>query len=80
MVRRKIGILCLQETKWVEEKAKEVEPYGHKLWYIGKDETKNRLGIVVAKELREDVNDIRRKGDRIRVYAPQIDLDATSKQ
>ena len=31
MVRRKIGILCLQETKWVEEKAKEVELYGHKL-------------------------------------------------
>ena len=37
--------MCLQETKWVGEKAKEVEPYGYKLWYTGKDKTKNRVEI-----------------------------------
>ena len=57
--------MCLQETKWVGEKAKEVEPYGYKLWYTGKDKTKNGVGIIVAKDLRDDVVEVRRKGDRI---------------
>ena len=92
---RRISILCLQETKWVGEKAKEVEPYGYKLWYTGKDKTKNGVGIIVAKDLRDDVVEVRRKGDRIlliklvlgddifnviSVYTPQIGLDAVSKQ
>ena len=35
MRRRKINIMCLQETKWVGQKAKEVAPWGYKLWYSG---------------------------------------------
>ena len=30
---RKINILCLQETKWVGEKVKDID--GYKLWYTG---------------------------------------------
>ena len=30
---RKINILCLQETKWVGEKSKDID--GYKLWYTG---------------------------------------------
>ena len=33
--RRRVNIACLQETKWVGEKAKEVEGTRFKLWYTG---------------------------------------------
>ena len=34
-IRRRINILCVQETKWKGQKAKEVEDIGFKLWYTG---------------------------------------------
>jgi exonuclease III len=33
MIRRRVNILCVQETKWKGQKAKEVEDTGFKLWY-----------------------------------------------
>jgi hypothetical protein len=30
-----VDILCVQETKWMGQKAKEVEDTGFKLWYTG---------------------------------------------
>ena len=33
LYRRKISITCVQETKWVESKARIVD--GYKLWYSG---------------------------------------------
>ena len=38
MVRRKINFMCLQETKWTSEKAKELDNSGFKLWYTGKSD------------------------------------------
>ncbi|KAL4359122.1 hypothetical protein AHAS_Ahas08G0045800 [Arachis hypogaea] len=37
MIRRKINIMCLQETKWVGAKARELDTSGFKLWYTRKD-------------------------------------------
>ena len=34
-IRRRVNILCVQETKWKGKKAKEVEDTGFKLWYTG---------------------------------------------
>jgi exonuclease III len=34
-VGRHVDILCVQETKWRGQKAKEVEDTGFKLWYMG---------------------------------------------
>jgi hypothetical protein len=34
-IRRRVNILCVQETKWTGQKAKEVENTGFKLWYTG---------------------------------------------
>jgi len=31
-IRRRVNILCVQETKWKGKKAKEVEDTGFKLW------------------------------------------------
>ncbi|KAH1202758.1 Craniofacial development protein 2 [Glycine max] len=89
MVRRKINFMCLQETKWTGEKAKELDNSGFKLWYTGKIRSRNGIGIIVDKEWKKDVVDVRRVGDRIIVlklvvgqdtfnvisgYAPQVGL------
>ena len=34
-IRRRVNILCVQETKWKGQKAKEVEGTGFMLWYTG---------------------------------------------
>jgi exonuclease III len=56
MIRR---ILCVQETKWNGQKAKEVKDTGFKLWYIGNTSTKNGVGIVLDKSLKDGVVDIK---------------------
>ncbi|KAL5144498.1 Craniofacial development protein 2 [Glycine soja] len=65
MVRRKINFMCLQETKWTGEKAKELDNSGFKLWYTGKIRSRNGVGIIVDKEWKKDVVDVRRVRDRI---------------
>ncbi|KAL5187393.1 Craniofacial development protein 2 [Glycine soja] len=58
MVRRKINFMCLQETKWTGEKAKELDNSGFKLWYTGKIRLRNGVGIIVDKEWKKDVVDV----------------------
>ncbi|KAM1611225.1 hypothetical protein TB2_000020 [Malus domestica] len=95
MVRRRINIMCLQETKWVGRKAKDLENSGFKLWYSGTNRTRNGVGNIVDKTLTQDVVDVKRVGDRIMAikivigqelinvisaYAPQVGLDTSSKE
>ena len=94
MKRRRVNIMCLQETKWVGEKAKVLDTSGYKLWYTGKHKTKNGVGIIVDSEFIEQVVGVVRKGDRIialkiiignetvniiSAYAPQVGLDEALK-
>ncbi|KAL5133857.1 Craniofacial development protein 2 [Glycine soja] len=58
MVRRKINFMCLQETKWIGEKAKELDNSGFKLWNTGKIRSRNGVGIIVDKEWKKDVVDV----------------------
>ena len=60
MVRRRISIMCLQETKWVGLKANDLENSGFKLWYSGINRTRNGVGIIVDKTLTQDVVDVKR--------------------
>jgi hypothetical protein len=60
MIRRRVNILCVQETKWKGQKAKEVEDSGFKLWYTGTTTNKNGVGIVLDKSLKDGVVDIKR--------------------
>ncbi|XP_037776748.1 uncharacterized protein LOC119573609 [Penaeus monodon] len=64
MERRKIRIMCLQETKWKGSKAKELGN-GFKLFYIGDDGRKNGVGIVLDEELKKGVLEVKRSSDRI---------------
>ena len=83
--RCKMNIACIQETKWVGAKAREID--GYKLWYSGGTRARNGVGILVEKELTERVVEVRRYSDRIMsiklvlgavvfnvisVYAPQM--------
>ena len=62
-VRRRVNILCIQETKWKGQKAKEVA--GFKLWYTGTTSNKNGVGGLIDKSLKDGVVEVRRQGDRI---------------
>ena len=64
-VRRRVNILCVQETKWNGQKAKEIEGTGFKLWYTVVTTNKNGVGILIDKNLRNGVVDVKRLGDRI---------------
>jgi len=63
LYRRKVNIACIQETKWVGAKAREI--YGYKLWYSGGTRARNGVGIAVEKELTDRVVKVRRKSDCI---------------
>jgi hypothetical protein len=95
MIRQRVNILCVQETKWKGQKAKEVEDTGFKLWYIGTTTNKNGVGIVLDKSLKDGVVDIKRQEDKIilvkllvgdlvfnviSAYAPQIGLNESIKR
>jgi exonuclease III len=94
MIRWCVNILYIQEMKWNGQKAKEVEDTDFKLWYTGNTSTKNGVGIVLDKSLKDGVVDIKRQGDRIifvklfvgdlvfnviSAYAPQIGLNESVK-
>jgi hypothetical protein len=71
-----------------------VEDTGFKLWYTGNTSTKNDVGIVLDKSLKDGVVDIKHQGDKIilvkllvgdlifnviSAYAPQIGLNESVK-
>jgi exonuclease III len=66
-----------------------VENTGFKLWYTGKERSRNGIGILIDKSLKNEVVAVRRQGDRIimiklifgdfvlnviSAYAPQVGL------
>jgi exonuclease III len=65
MIMRRVNILCVQEMKWKGQKMKEVEDTGFKIWYTGTTANKNGVGIVLDKNLKDGVVDMKRQGDRI---------------
>jgi exonuclease III len=62
VIRRRVNILYVQETKWMGHKAKEVENTGFKLWYTGKEQSRNDLGILIDNSLKNEVIAVRDKG------------------
>ncbi|PZC80720.1 hypothetical protein B5X24_HaOG214121 [Helicoverpa armigera] len=92
--RRRINVACLQETKWKGTKAREIGE-GYKFYYCGSDGKRNGVGIVLDKNLKECVMEVKRVNDRIivvkfvledlilnviSVYAPQVGCDERMKE
>jgi exonuclease III len=65
VIRRRVDFLCVQETKWTGLNANEVENTGFKLWYIGKERSRNGVCILIDKSLKNEVVVVRRQGDGI---------------
>jgi hypothetical protein len=94
VIRRRVNILCVQETKWKGQKAKEMEDTGFKLWYTGTTSGRNDVCILIDRSLKDGVVDVRRQGDQIilvklivgdsalnviSAYAPQVGLSKGTK-
>jgi len=94
MERRKVDVLCVQETRWKGEKARCIGE-GCKLWYNGSDNKRNGVGIVLRKDLVDRVVEVERTSDRlmtmklevdgmliniVSAYAPQVGCDNEEKE
>ena len=64
--RRNLDILCVQETKWKESKARNVGG-GCELFYNGADGRRNGIGIAVREELVKSVLEVKRVSERLMV-------------
>ena len=72
--RRKMNIACVQETKWLGDKAREIN--GYKLWYSGGTRARNGVGILVDKELTDRVVEVRRKSNCIMSIKLVVGIEA----
>ena len=95
MKRRRVDVLCVQETRWSGNKAKELGE-GCKLIYGGANrEGRNGVGIILSREMKNLVTVVNRKNDRIMwmrlaledfsvsvfsVYAPQTGCTEEEKE
>ena len=92
MERRKVDILCLQETRWKGKKSKDLAG-GHKLIYNG-DSGRNGVTLVLSKDIREALVQVNRRSERvmsiklcegkttltvISAYAPQVGCEEDEK-
>ncbi|VDL83782.1 unnamed protein product [Nippostrongylus brasiliensis] len=62
--RKNIQTMCLQETRWKGEKAKEIGN-GVKIFYKGEDSEKNGVSIAISESIKDSVSAVRRVSDRI---------------
>nr|XP_016497502.1 PREDICTED: uncharacterized protein LOC107816320 [Nicotiana tabacum] len=58
---RRVNIACVKETRWVGSKARYVDRY--KLWFSGVVKGTNGVGILVDRELRKSVVEVKRVKD-----------------
>lgn len=93
--RRRINICCVQETKWKGAKSRQLGK-GYKLYYMGKEASRNGVGVILDQHFSEKVIDINRISDRIislklaldrqpclnivSVYTPQVNCTEAEKQ
>ena len=62
--RRKIGILCVQETKWTGKSARELGE-GFKILYSGEKSSRNEVWVILSSEFKEKVVEVSRQSDRL---------------
>ncbi|KAK3541600.1 hypothetical protein QTP86_033087, partial [Hemibagrus guttatus] len=64
MERRKVDILCVQETRWKGSKARSIGA-GFKLFYYGVDSKRNGVGVVLKEKFVRNVLEVKRVSDRL---------------
>ena len=62
---RRVDILCVQETRWKGNKAKDLGD-GFKFIYSGANiQGRNGVGVVLSGDMKNDVIEVHRKSDRV---------------
>ncbi|KAK3517904.1 hypothetical protein QTP70_027309, partial [Hemibagrus guttatus] len=94
MERRKVDILCVQETRWKGKKACSIGA-GFKMFYYGVDSKRNGVGVVLKEEFVRNVLEVKRVSDRVMSlkleiegvmlnvvsgYAPQVGCELEEKE
>ncbi|KAK3563354.1 hypothetical protein QTP86_021834 [Hemibagrus guttatus] len=94
MERKKVDILCVQETRWKGSKALGIGA-GFKLFYYGVDSKRNGVGVVLKEEFVRNVLEVKRVSDRVMSlkleiegvmlnvvsgYAPQVGCELEEKE
>ncbi|KAK3567143.1 hypothetical protein QTP86_010729 [Hemibagrus guttatus] len=94
MERRKVDILCVQETRWQGSKARSIGA-GFKLFYYGVDSKRNGVGVVLKEEFVRNVLEVKKVSDRVMSlkleiegvmlnvvsgYAPQVGCELEEKE
>ncbi|KAK3539601.1 hypothetical protein QTP70_010244 [Hemibagrus guttatus] len=94
MERRKVAILCVQETRWKGSKAISIGA-GFKLFYYAVDSKRNGVGVVLKEEFMRNVLEVKRVSDRVMSlkleiegvmlnvvsgYAPQVGCELEEKE
>lgn len=64
MKRRNLAVMCLSETKWKGESARDLAD-GYRLYYYGTDTKRNGVGIILAPNLADNVIKVQRISDRL---------------
>ncbi|KAK3515214.1 hypothetical protein QTP70_010616 [Hemibagrus guttatus] len=72
MERRKVDILCVQETRWMGSKARSIGG-GFKLFYYGVDSKRNGVGVVLKEEFVRNVLEVKRVSDRVMILKLEIE-------
>ena len=75
MERKKMDILCLQETRWKGNKEKELAGV-HKLLYSGNNTDRNGMVVILSVNIRENLIGVDRRSDR--VMSIKLRLDDTT--
>ncbi|KAK3508727.1 hypothetical protein QTP70_004272 [Hemibagrus guttatus] len=94
MQRRKVDILCVQETRWKGSKTRSIGA-GFKLFYYGVDSKRNGVGVVLKEEFVRNVLEVKRVSGRVislkleiegvmlnvvSGYAPQVGCELEEKE
>lgn len=69
MIRRRIDILCVQETKWRNQSNKsrflDTRTKKYKIHYHGIENQRNGVGIILSTELQKNIIEIKKVSDRL---------------
>ncbi|KAI5089887.1 hypothetical protein C0J45_20022 [Silurus meridionalis] len=94
MERRKVDMLCVQETKWKGSKARNIGG-GFKLFYHGVDGKRNGVGVILKEEYSKSVVEVKTVSDKVMIvkvevkgmminvisaYAPQVGCEMEEKE
>jgi exonuclease III len=60
-----MNILCVQETKWTNQNAKEKENTCFKSWYTEKQRSRIDVDILIDKSLKNEIIVVRRQENKI---------------